>query len=193
MLSVAQAVFSRRGYHQASMDEIADGADISKPMVYAYYGSKEGLYRACIERARRGLLAAIDEAVAGEQAPDQQLWLGIVAFFRFVEDNREAWAMLYREASIEGGPFAEEVEHMRNEQARLLSQLLGEAAMAEGVQPSSLQATEPLAYALVGAGQSLASWWLEHPSESKETVALHLMNLVWMGLGNLVRGSVWSP
>lgn len=193
MLAVAEKTFATRGFHEASMDEIAELAGISKPMVYAYFGSKEGLYRACIERARDILLQRIDRAVADEQAPDRQLWLGILAFFSFVEEHHEAWAMLFREASAKGGPFADELEQMRMQQARLLSQLLGEAAAREGVDSRGLEATEPLAHALVGAGESLASWWLEHPGESKETVALHLMNFAWMGLGDLVRGEAWPP
>ena len=55
MVEAATRVFARRGYHQSSMDEIAGRARISKPMLYAYFDSKEGLCRACIRQARRRL------------------------------------------------------------------------------------------------------------------------------------------
>lgn len=62
MLDAAVKVFSRRGYHAASMDEIAEDAGISKPMVYAYLGSKEQLFIACLHREGTRLLEAIVEA-----------------------------------------------------------------------------------------------------------------------------------
>ncbi len=74
MIEVAQRVFAERGYHAASVDAIAEGAGITKPMVYAYFGSKEGLYVACMERARRRLFEAIDEAADADAPPDEQLW-----------------------------------------------------------------------------------------------------------------------
>ena len=68
MLAVAGEVFAERGFHAASMDEIAERADISKPMLYAYFGSKEGLYSAYMERVGGELLAAMDAAVDPELA-----------------------------------------------------------------------------------------------------------------------------
>src|SRR5213080_3115010 len=65
MLEVAGRVFAARGFHDASMDEIAQGAGISKPMVYSYFGSKEGLYFAYIELAGQRLLERMAEAAAG--------------------------------------------------------------------------------------------------------------------------------
>ncbi len=81
---------------------------------------------------------------------------------------------------------------MRRTVARLVGQLLFEAAEAEGAEQSALGSTEPLAHALIGAGESLARWWLEHREQPKETVALLLMNFAWMGFADLVRGERWS-
>ena len=57
MLAAAERAFADRGFHAASIDAIAEASGITKPMVYAYFGSKEGLYRACMQRARARLLA----------------------------------------------------------------------------------------------------------------------------------------
>ena len=98
MLDAAVRVFSRRGFHEASMDEIADEADISKPMVYAYLGSKDDLFRACVNREGTRLMESI-VAVVGEGLPaDEQLWRGLRAFFGFVGAHRDGWAVLYRQA-----------------------------------------------------------------------------------------------
>lgn len=193
MLDVAERVFAERGYHTASVEAIAEGAGITKPMVYAYFGSKDGLYLACVERARGRLFAAIDQAAPVEAAPDEALWRGLRAFFTFVAEERASWVVLFGEAMSHGGPFAAEAGRLRRQMARLVTQLLGEAAAAEGLEPERLQATEPLAYALVGAAESTAAWWTEHPEQSRDAVALRLMNLAWLGFGDLVRGEVWEP
>src|SRR3954465_11246936 len=81
MLAVAERAFAERGYHAASVDAIAEAAGITKPMVYAYFGSKEGLYRACMAAARERLMTALREGVDTSAAPDQQLWRGLLTFF----------------------------------------------------------------------------------------------------------------
>src|SRR5258705_7500187 len=90
MLDAAVKVFSRRGFHGAWMDEIAEQAGISKPMVYAYLGTKDDLFIACLRREATRLMEAIADAVItgteGEPesaAPDEQLWRGLRAFFGF--------------------------------------------------------------------------------------------------------------
>src|SRR3954470_22318794 len=84
MLDAAVRVFSRLGYHAASVDEIAEAAGISKPMVYAYLGTKEELFTACLHRGAARLAEAIaTAAVAGPPAlpPEERLWRGLRAFF----------------------------------------------------------------------------------------------------------------
>jgi AcrR family transcriptional regulator len=192
MLEAAEHAFAERGFHAASVDAIAEAAGITKPMVYAYFGSKDGLYLACMERARHRLFEAIDSAADADAPADEQLWRGILAFFTFVSEQRDSWVVLFGESTTYGGPFGEEAGRLRRQVARLVSQLLGEAAAAEGVDPEELGLMEPYAYALVGAGESLAAWWSEHPEESREAVALRLMNFAWMGFGDLVRGERWG-
>ncbi|HEY8770920.1 MAG TPA: TetR/AcrR family transcriptional regulator [Thermoleophilaceae bacterium] len=192
MLEAATRVFSRRGYHQASMDEIAGRAHISKPMLYAYFDSKEGLCRACIRQARRRLYDAINDGVDAGAAPDEQLWLGISAFFAFVDEQNDSWAVLLGEATAGVGAFARDVADVRRDLADGIRPLLRAAVAAEGGDPPALEATQPLAHALIGAGQSLADWWLANPGLSRDGVARLLMNFAWMGFGDLVRGEVWE-
>src|SRR5687767_2005758 len=97
MLAMADAVFAERGFHAASMDDIAERADISKPMLYAYFGSKEGLYQASIVRAGSRLIAAMDAAVDPALDPEAQVWESVMAFLGFVEEHRQAWSVLHRE------------------------------------------------------------------------------------------------
>jgi AcrR family transcriptional regulator len=193
MLDVAARVFAERGYHAASMDEIAAEVGVSKPMLYAYFDSKEGLYLACIDRAGQDLLESMRRAAGEGLSPEDRLWAGILAFFEFVDERREGWSVLFHEASTRGGPFAAEVAQLRARISGIVDELLAEAAAAHGIAPAGFDTTEPLAHALVGAGESLANWWLEHPAETKEAVALRLMNFAWVGLGGLVSGQAWLP
>jgi AcrR family transcriptional regulator len=193
MLEVAGRAFAERGFHNASVDAIAEASGITKPMVYAYFGSKEGLYRACMQRARMRLLEALREGVDTTAAPDQQLWHGLLAVFTFVERERDSWAILLGEVTQGTGPFAEDGAAVRRELAALIAELLRRAATHEGLHPDSVEITDQLARALMGAGESLAVWWGEHPEEPVERVALTLMNFAWNGLGGLVEGRSWTP
>jgi AcrR family transcriptional regulator len=193
MLEAAGQAFAERGFHAASVDAIAVASGITKPMVYAYFGSKEGLYRACMQRARVRLLEALREGVDTSAAPDQQLWHGLLAVFTFVERERDSWAILLGEVTQGTGPFAQEGAAVRRELSALIAELLRRAAAAEGLHTDTLGITDQLARALMGAGESLAVWWGEHPEEPVERVALVLMNFAWNGLGGLVEGRTWNP
>lgn len=192
MLAVAERAFADKGFHAASVDAIAEAAGISKPMVYAYFGSKEGLYRACMAAARERLLAALRGQVDPEAAPDQQLWHGVLAFFTFVERDSDSWAVLLGDVTAGTGPFAADGAEVRREMAGLVGALLQRAADAEGLDVGAAY-VEQIARAMIGAGESLAAWWAEHPEEPAERLALVLMNFAWNGLGGLVRGETWTP
>lgn len=190
ILDAAVTVFAERGYHEASMDEISDVAGVSKPMIYAYLGSKEDLFAACIHREATRLLEAIAAGVRAELAPDMQLWHGLAAFFEYVGTHRESWRVIHRQSITQGGPFSEELLAMRRQAISLVDTLLVRVATKEGLDDN---ATESLAAALVGAAESLADWWLDNPEVPSRVVASRLMNLAWMGFGGLVEGATWHP
>lgn len=191
MLAAAEQAFAERGFHAASVDAIAEASGITKPMIYAYFGSKEGLYRACMQRARARLLTALRDGVDTTAAPDQQLWHGLLAVFTFVERERDSWAILLGEVTQGTGPFAQDGAAVRRELSALIAELLRRAASAEGLDTGAL--ADQLARALMGAGESLAVWWAEHPEEPVERIALVLMNFAWNGLGGLIEGRTWTP
>jgi AcrR family transcriptional regulator len=167
ILDVAGQVFARAGYHSASMDEIAARAEISKPMLYTYFGSKEGLYVAYIRRTGRELLERLERAPQREAAPLLTLRLRIAEFLAFVEEHRDGWRVLFGEASSTG-PVAAEVADLRRRIARAVRRMVETSLPV----PRGLSATEVdgIAHAIVGAGESLANWWLEHPEVSREDV-----------------------
>jgi len=190
MLDAAVKVFSRRGFHAASMDEIADDASISKPMVYAYLGSKDELFVACLHRSGTQLMEAIAAVVGPALPSDEQLWRGLRAFFGYVGAHPDGWAVL-RQARGERR-FADELAQMRTRIVEVVAGMLGRAARAEGreVRETDL---EVMAYALVGAAESLADWLADHDGADPDKTATRMMNIAWLGAGQLLQGDVWLP
>jgi len=192
MLDAAVRVFSRLGYHAASVDEIAEAAGISKPMVYAYLGTKEELFTACLHREGARLAEAIaSAAISGGAAlpPEERLWRGLRAFFGFVADHREGWLVLYRQARGER-PFADVIDEMRTRMAEVVTGMLADAVCADNrrVHADELRT---MGYALVGAAEAVADRLAENPAEDAEAVATHLMNVIWVGAAGRLAGATW--
>ncbi len=108
MLTVAEEIFAEQGYLATSMDEIAERVGVSKPMLYEYFGSKEGLLIGCIHRARTELREKTAAAIASAASPEEFLRLGLLAFFEFIDEHRRSWALLRQEAAV-AVPSAQDV------------------------------------------------------------------------------------
>ncbi|MFE5730681.1 TetR/AcrR family transcriptional regulator [Streptomyces sp. NPDC056528] len=195
MLDAAVRSFARHGYQTASMDEIAELAGVSKPLVYLYLNSKEELFTACIRREAGALLAAVAAGVEGrELPPDERLWAGLLAFFTYAAEHPDSWVVLSRQARTQGEPFATEASRMREEIAVFVAGLIGEAAReAHGAAGITERDVTALAQALVGSAESLATWANETPGVTAKEAAATLMNFAWAGLGNLMKSGRWSP
>jgi AcrR family transcriptional regulator len=189
ILDVAGRVFASRGYHAASMDEIAAGADVTKPLIYSYFGSKEGLYLAYIERSGRELLDRMRTATEPTASPLERLQTGIVEFFRFVGERRDGWQVLYSEAAARGGPLAEEVATLRAAIARMITRLLMETIPDQGASDETTAALDAVAHAIVGAGESLANRSLTNPELPPEEAAHLLVALGKAGVEQTVAAS----
>jgi AcrR family transcriptional regulator len=175
ILDEAGQVFARVGYDAASMDDIAQLAGVSKPMLYAYFGSKEGLYLAYIDRAGGDLVNRLLTAEPRDDQPAAVLRARIGEFLSFVEEHADGWKVLFREVGSTR-PFAERVAELREQIARAIRVMLEEGAHAG--RGSAPLASDAVAHALVGAGESLANWWLDHPEVPREQVAAWYFGVV---------------
>src|SRR5882672_6954077 len=117
MLDAAERVFAERGYYAASMDEIAERAEISKRMIYMYFGSKEDLYIASMERACARLFEQLAAGVRSAPRPELGLLHAELAFFAWVDQNRGAWTVLHGQAA-RGQPFAGALSRIRRKHAQ---------------------------------------------------------------------------
>ncbi|ASU86230.1 TetR/AcrR family transcriptional regulator [Nocardiopsis gilva YIM 90087] len=182
MIDAAVQVFSRVGYHTASVDEIAEAAGVSKPMVYIYVGSKEGLFTSCIHREADRLVEAVRSAARHDVAPEQRLWEGLRAFFRFVADNRESWKVLYQQARSQGEPFSKEVTQAR---CRVMDEItalvIAGTELPGGERIISEKDAEIIARIAAGAADALTDWLLEHPQETPEELTMRVMEIARIG------------
>ena len=193
MLDAAVRTFGQRGYMAASMDEIAELAGVSKPLVYLYLNSKEDLFTACIRREAKALTEAVRAGVRPELPADRQLWEGLRAFFTHTAQNPDGWSVLHLQARTHGEPFAAEVAAMREELVAFVTQLIVVAAREAHRDPDLAEGeVAGLAEALVGAAESLAAWANATPGVTARQAAATLMNFSWAGLGNLMDGRPWS-
>jgi len=189
MLDAAVRVFSQRGYHAASVDEIAETAGISKPMVYAYLGTKEELFRACLHREGVRLIEALASAGGGDLPPDEQFWRGLRAFFTFVDSHRDGWIVLYRQARGQE-PFGGIIIELRARMVEIVTGMLSRVSASAGLKVGD-DDVSTMAHALVGAAEALADWVVTHPGEDPDLAATRLMNAVWIGADALLRGERW--
>jgi len=199
MLDAAVQVFSRCGYHAASMDEIAEASDVSKPMLYLYLGSKEALFAACIRREADRLIAAVAQAAEPGLETGEQLRRGLTAFFAFVAEHRESWIVLYQQARAQGEPIVEEVAAARRQVVNAVTALVRRAARARVPAPREGGCADApdrpdrgeaaaVAQAIVGAADALAGWVLDTGPEPPEETARRLMSVIWIGLEPRLHG-----
>ncbi|MFC4913068.1 TetR/AcrR family transcriptional regulator [Actinomadura gamaensis] len=178
MLDVAEEVFGERGFRAASMDEIAERCGVSKPMLYEYFGSKDGLMLACMARSKAELFEATQQAMAGATTADEVLWRGMVAYFEFIGEHSRSFALLMQQPLEMPPSAAEAVEDTRRQQSGLIADVLRVYA-PDAPEPTVLAYTE----IIVGACERLALWRTAHPEVTAEDAARHMTDFCRQGLG----------
>ena len=192
ILDSALAVFAQRGYHASSIDDIAREGGISKALIYEHFASKQDLYAELLEQHAGVLFSALSEAIseAGRSA-SARLVVGFDAFYGFVEEHRVAWRMLFREATD-----PEAVAVLDRVTAEVTAFVAGLIAEDPGTRRGDDEEArehriQVLAQLLVGAVQSLASWWADHQELPRRRIVEMTMDFAWVGLQRLSQGERW--
>jgi AcrR family transcriptional regulator len=172
LVALGEELFAERGFAKASMDELARRAGVTKPVIYELFGSKEGLFRACLEGLALRLAEQIADAARAEEGPEARLRAGGFAFLRFARDNRVAYELLYE------GRFSDAAVTVRRHQAALILELMREIA-SDGVDPDEL---EVAANAVNSAYEGVAHWMWDHPDIPIERLADWTVELLLPGL-----------
>jgi len=159
ILDVAHTRFAAHGFAAVTMDDVAADAGVTKPLLYAYFGNKERLYLACMERAGEALFATVGAAVSDAASPADALRRGLHAFFAFVDEDRDAWRVLFDETLPAGGELADRVAGYRERLLALVAQT-NIARLPEQRRAAHATEIEATSVALLGAAEALARWWL---------------------------------
>jgi AcrR family transcriptional regulator len=176
MLDAAVQMFSANGYHETSMDAIAAQAQISKPMLYLYYGSKEELFGACLSRELGRFIDAVRTEIDLKQNPRELLRRTILSVLHYIDANRASWMVLYTQATSSQA-FAHTVRDGREKIIDLVARLLETGTR----HPDPGTDFHLMAVALVGAGEAVATRVSVGDADVDEAAGL-LINLFWRGL-----------
>jgi len=179
VLAEAKALFVERGYQSASMDELAKRMGVSKPVVYELAGSKEQLFRDVMEQVSSELTQRMSLAVLAEHGLERRLHAGVLAFLRYVAEERDGWRALL---SMESGAGSLEIAAIRRRQAELVAGML--AADGTALDPDHVAV---LAHAVNGGVETVALWWATKPELTPEALAELLTKLYAPGLMALLQ------
>jgi AcrR family transcriptional regulator len=186
LLNLADRLFAERGFHGASMDELARRAGVSKPVIYDHFGSKEQLFATCVRRTGEALAEQVTSAVRKESEPRARLRAGSIAYFRFLQEQLRAWAVLFDAQQGGDARFVAEASRIRHRQSELMIDLMAESAGTEPGHDGRVM-LEAMTLAIAGAYESLSVWWREHPEVPPEQLADWLLDLLWPGLEGLMQ------
>ena len=178
---------------RASIDDIAREAGVSKALIYEHFASKQELHADLVEAHAAELYERLAAAVPSVDGSATRLAAGLDAFFAFVEERRDAWRMLFREAA---DPEAVAVLD------RMLAQVTAVVAALIAAEPGAQslpqgagereQGIHLIAQMLVGAVQTVANWWADNPEVPREHLVETAMDFAWLGLDRLSRGERWT-
>lgn len=189
----AMAVFAQRGYHGASMGEIARRAGVTPPVVYDHFASKLELHRRLLERTRDELLAMWSETLAGDEPAERRIPRAIDAWARYVEAHPYAPRMFFRETTGDPDIRAMHAE-VQAPAGAALGALLGREPGAEHIAGSADEETLEMAAEVIRGGlTSLAIWWGEHPHVPRERIVATAINAIWIGFERVRRDETWRP
>lgn len=186
LFDVALSLFAERGYKATTMDEIAEAAGVTKPLVYQHFASKRALYLELVDSVAEDLLTSIGEATSAAPSPRKQVEDGFAAYFELVVTHETAFRLLYARSSPADAQLGNALRRV-------------EDAIAEAIDPLIAAGLEPehrrfLAYAVVGMAEGASRHWIETratgapgPSGSAAAdealrLARRLADLAWAGL-----------
>ncbi|MEY4682642.1 MAG: hypothetical protein RL534_61 [Actinomycetota bacterium] len=182
LLAAALEVFTAAGYHSAAMDEIADRAGVSKPVLYQHFPSKLDLYLAVLDTHIDSLVFAIQRAIQSTPDNAKRVQATIGAYFDFIEAEGEAFRLLFESDMNVEPAVRERLNRMTYDCAAAVSAVISldtglpqEAAMLLGV-------------GLIGSAQVTARHWLERDSKlSREQAQALATNIIWRGISGFPR------
>ena len=166
ILTVASEVFAAESFAATNIQVIADRAGISKPLIYNYFGSKEGLLLACLERAGALVADEIERIARGDSVGIERGMLTLEGMFNVLEDQRHLWRLFYDRTAPTTGAVADATEHYTARITKLadegVTELMALSGITDRLDVSAMTAI------WMGIVDTLMWWWVDHPDESAD-------------------------
>lgn len=179
LLDAAVPIFARLGYHDASMNDIAEAAGITKPVLYQHFHSKRELFLAVVTDVAVGMRQAVQQATSTAAGPRHQVEHGFAAWFDWVDHHRDGFHVLFNHDVGRDPEIATEAAIAQRHFAEGLSELI----VVEGL---SDERQRLLAYGIVGLAEATCRHWLAKEIDlDAQELAVQLSGLVWSGLRGL--------
>ena len=176
ILQVACEVFGSDGYAATSIQTVAERAGISKPLVYNYFGSKEGLFLACLEHAGTIVADEIERIARGDAVGVERGLRTLDGMFTILEPQPYLWTLAFDPTAPATGAVADAIDHYTQRIAKLadegVSELMG---LAGNTDPADISAMTAV---WLGIVNSLMNWWMEHPDESAQAMMQRCVRLL---------------
>ncbi len=185
LLVAARDVFAAQGYHAAAMDDIAEKAGVSKPVLYQHFPGKLELYRALLTTYADELVDRVQKAIGGTSVNEERVQAAVSAYFDFVAGEGHAYRLVF-ESDLRGEPEAAAV--VDSALRRCIDSVASAVTTDAGLDAPRARL---LAVGLVGLSQVAAQYWLDSDQRVPRDEAVALMSgLAWRGLAGfpLVHG-----
>lgn len=178
VLAAAQEVFVAAGYHAAGMDDIAERAGVSKPVLYQHFSSKLDLYLALLDAGIEELHAAYTAGLRSTSDNKVRVQRTVQAYFAFVEDPQGAFRLVFESDLINEPAVRERVDRADLAVAQAIAHVITEDT---GLNP---QQALLLGSGMLGMSQVAARRWLRHARTeiSREEAAELIASLGWRGI-----------
>ncbi|GAA4425424.1 TetR/AcrR family transcriptional regulator [Actinokineospora soli] len=178
LLAAAQDVFAANGYHAAGMDEIAERAGVSKPVLYQHFPGKLELYMALLEKHVDELISRVSSAMETTTDNKTRVRNAVRAYFDFVDGESQAFRLVF-ESDLRNEPLVQDAVNRATSASvdAITATITADAGLDES-------RARLLAVGLVGVSQVAARAWLddERAVPKEEAIAL-ISNLAWRGIG----------
>ena len=190
LLAAAQQIFVAHGYHAAAMDEIAERAGVSKPVLYQHFPGKLELYLALLDTHCDAIIAKVRGAMLATPDNKERVRGAVKAYFDFVDHESEAFRLVF-ESDLRNDPQVR--ERVERVEQGCIAAVTDTIISDTGVDQVS---AELLASGLVGAAGQSAQYWLatgrQVPKSEAEALATAL---IWRGIASfpLQGGSTPGP
>jgi AcrR family transcriptional regulator len=181
LLGAALEVFVTQGYHAAAMDDIAERAGVSKPVLYQHFPGQLDLYLALLDQAADTIIESTERALGSTEDNKQRVTAAMQAFYEYVAGEQRAFRLIFESDLTNEPAVRQRIDRVTSECSRLIAEVIRDDTGLPD------EASRLLAVSLVGMGQVSARFWLQdrgagHSTISQEDAAALVAGLAWRGI-----------